>query len=167
MEHVRDYVFILTLFLVAVCDISKRKIPNIILITGTLLLFAAGGEGFFLEEGLLTAVFAMALLFPLFLFRMAGAGDIKLVAFVFLAQGAEKGMKICVFALAGAALFSGIRLFQSKRAVERFMYFFSYVKSCVNGVFPGPYYVSERDGRDITLPFALFVLSGGLLKNFL
>ena len=164
MTEITDYILILTLLPVAVCDIYKRKIPNAILITGTSLILASRGLQSLFCADTAAAFMALILLFPLFKFRMAGAGDIKLVAFVIFAKGIYDGAFICLTALFAAGAWSLFKLLRSGRCAERFSYFSAYMKAAMSGASPGPYFVMERDGKNITIAFALFVFAGAVLN---
>ncbi len=164
MELIREYVFFLTLFLSAFCDVFKRRIPNVILFTGAVLYAAAGGREALKAENIFGAILVTAALFPLFRFRMAGAGDIKLIAFVFFKSGLNEGIKLCLTALFAAGIWALIKLISSGCALKRFRYFFAYLNCCIKGAYPGPYYLPERDGREVTLPFALFIFAALIIN---
>lgn len=164
MKEINDYILILSLFPVAVCDIYKRKIPNAILITGTVLILISRGLQSIISADCGAALMTLFLLFPLFKLRMSGAGDIKLVAFVIFAKGPYEGASICLTALFAAGAWSLVKLIGSGMWAERFSYFSSYLAAVINGGSPGPYYLMERDGKNITIAFAFFVFAGAVIN---
>ena len=118
----------------AVCtDLFLEKVPNRWIVLGLAagavcqgLLHGAGGIPFYLGGVFLPLV----LLFPLFCFRMMGAGDIKLMAVmggILGSCGILKGM-FCAFIL--GAVLSLAFLISCGNLQERFSYFFHYLKVC-------------------------------------
>lgn len=107
------FLLLLLLLLVAAagCDIRSRRIPNILVFPGAIagvLLHALlpqemGGIGFL--DSLAGWGTGLALLLPLYLLRIMGAGDVKLMAMTgaFLGVQATVGALLCVL-LAGGVL---------------------------------------------------------------
>ncbi len=130
--------FLLLLFTggCAFWDLKKRRIPNGMLLLGGLLFllirfglgmkmgYTAGWDGrlpgyraalmmgigetcgYLIRVGSLLIV-----LFPLYLFRMIGAGDIKMAAVLFGAAGVQQGGRILLCGLMAAGAWSVVLLF--------------------------------------------------------
>lgn len=93
----------------AAIDLRSRRIPNWLTLGGTCcgLLYSAfvpfwGGQGLFWSLG--AALAAFALLFPLWMLRVLGAGDVKLMAMA----GAWLGLDALSAALAGSFIAGGL-----------------------------------------------------------
>lgn len=149
----------------AVCtDLFLEKVPNRWIALG--LAAGVGCQGFLHgARGMpvyLGGVFLPAvLLFPLFCFRMMGAGDIKLMAVMggFLgSSGIIKGM-FCVFLL--GAVLSLAFLISCGNLQERFSYFFHYLKICKKKRCPVPY--MRKDSKEENLHFTVPILLGIML----
>jgi prepilin peptidase CpaA len=99
-------------------DLRRRRIPNVLTFSavgvGLVLNLALGGfEG--VRDSAQGAGLGLAMLFPLFMLRWMGAGDVKLMA----AIGAIKGPEFVFYACLWAAVFGGaialIGLLRSQR----------------------------------------------------
>lgn len=129
----------------AFCDWDRGKIPNRL----TAAVALAGGGYRLIDCGigsLLEAVgrgsLLLALLFPLYLFRMMGAGDIKLVsaAGVFLSGDELLSLLAGTLLLAGA--WSLWTMGREKIAGQRFRYLIFYIR----GLFAGGGRIAYRTG---------------------
>lgn len=117
--------FLLLLLLAAAwCDIRSRRIPNALVFPGAVagVLFHAllpqetGGLG--VLGSLAGWGTGLALLLPLYLLRIMGAGDVKLMAMTgaFLGAQGTVGALLCVL-LAGGVLALGAALWEGKLGV--------------------------------------------------
>lgn len=129
--------FLLLLFIggCAFWDLKKRRIPNGMLLLGGLLFllirfglgmkmgYTAGWDGRLPGYGaalmmgigetcgyLIRVGSLLIVLFPLYLFRMIGAGDIKMAAVLFGAAGLQQGGRIFLCGLAAAGIWSLVLL---------------------------------------------------------
>lgn len=166
--------FLLLLFTggCAIFDLKKRRIPNRLLVIGGILIvlwrFSLGmDEGYRLGVGdmppgemaaflvglwqggsaVLLAGGAVLALFPLYLFRMMGAGDIKLAALIWGGAGLWRGAHILEMGLAAAGIVSVYLLFRRGIASSRIRYLGAYLNRCFWQSVPEPYYLEERDGK--------------------
>lgn len=98
---------VLTVALGATFDVGTRRIPNAITVGGLavalLLRLSLGGAGG-LVDGLLGALLAFLVTFPLFMLRSMGGGDVKLLT----AVGAFLGPADTFVALLATALVGGV-----------------------------------------------------------
>lgn len=149
----------LCLFL-AVCSFSDwktGKIPWYLTLSG--LLWAAVKAG----KGMLWGVGAGAICFPLFLFRMTGAADIKMIAVMVGILGPEKGSASVFAGLLLGAAWSLKKLLHQGILMKRLSYFSAYVRRfLITGQWE-PYYVPERDGRQAAIPFACCLFLGTVI----
>ena len=156
---------LLTLFS-AISDIRTYKVPNILLI-----IFAAAGLAeqwiFFGRKGLLNAAGAVLLVFLLvgwlFLFRMLGAGDIKLFAVCGIYTGAKSVLYLMLFSFVFAGIYALVKLAGNGSLAERFRTLADYVRETVSGGFAGRGSYRARQGTEHRIALALFILPAMLL----
>lgn len=161
---VEIWISIIVSLIAAVTDWRTRKVRNVLVfpvcLAGVIWQFMGDGV-----SGVQNAVIGAAIplvLFPLFVLRMLGAGDIKLL----MALGAWLGLKDCgvllVFSiLFGGAMALGIMLI-NRNGKERLMKLWVYFKVCVISRKPLPYSDFTQLGKGEALPFAIAVLGGVL-----
>lgn len=148
-------------------DLRTGKIPNRYLIVwAAVFLIRAvflGCVGQCLLETVVTAV----ILFPLFFFRMMGAGDVKLMALLGGVFGVREGFEVIFFGLSAAAVWSFFYMVRNGIFLKRIGYFLNYLKWMKQylGYFskdelPIPYYDAARDGREAAFCLAPFILLG-------
>lgn len=107
-------------------DLRSRRVPNTLVVYGTLLglsfqALAPAGSGLFpgsepgLLAGLLGGLAGLALFLPLYVLRIMGAGDVKLVAMTGVWLGAQGALNATLWTLVAggvlalaAALSSGV-----------------------------------------------------------
>ena len=146
--------FLLLLFTggCAFWDLKKRRIPNGMLLLGGLLFllirfglgmkmgYTAGWDGRLPGYGaalmmgigetcgyLIRIGSLLIVLFPLYLFRMIGAGDIKMAAVLFGAAGLRQGGRIFLCGLAAAGIWSLVLLIRRGIARQRLTYLVFYL----------------------------------------
>ncbi len=163
MQNVKGLFLLLYLFLAALGDFHKRKIPNWWILFGLSIGFL-----FLLEEGkeaVLNGIIGMclpyALLFLLYSFRVLGAGDVKLLMVVGLFLGRWGILKgIC-----GAFFFGGIfalcKLIKTKGFKKRFRYLGEYVKRLVRTGKVEAYIKGDWE-EDSVIHFSLCIFFGCL-----
>lgn len=161
--------FMLLLFLsgCALSDLKTGKIPNVLVLLGAasfgLCVFIRGpssGYGF-REAGTILLLFLARLLFtagalfPLFLFRMMGAGDIKVMAVTAGYLGVESGFETIFYGLAAAAAWSLIYMLRKRILINRIRYFLNYMKYIFRTECILPYHcVCGQDGEGLCfVPF--------------
>lgn len=164
------FLVFLYLFGAAVSDQRTGKIPNRYLLLWFVLFFAEAAVRRNGISFLAGVIFISAVLFPLFFFRMMGAGDIKLMALLGGVFGIRQGSILLFFGLLCAAIWSVFYLMRKHMFLKRIGYFLNYVKQTAEnaeeiwkGARPEPYFDAERDGREAAFCFAPFLLLGYLL----
>ena len=106
-------ILIFILLLSAATDISCRKIPNVLLLTGFAAvtacklwtLFQTGGEAILvLLFSAAAAGFSILALFPFYRRKMIGGGDVKLIALILFTFPSMRGLMILFLMFLSAAL---------------------------------------------------------------
>ena len=145
-------------------DMVSRKIPNRLVFTGMIVgilvqALLLGGDGFLSAfKGFL---FGFGLFFPLYLLRVMGAGDVKLMAMVgcFTGSPAIFGVMLCTL-LAGGVLsliFSiKIKAFRQMLDNVKFMIFMKSIKM-IGGGLTSSHDMAASVG---TLPYAVAIAIG-------
>lgn len=118
------------------------------------------------QEQMAAGVLAGVLFFPLFLFRMLGAADVKMISLIvgFLGPGWGTASVGTGFFL--GAVWSLARLLRRKILLQRLSYFFAYIRRITIWKTYEPYYRADRDGGEPVIPLA-FCFSAGTGLCFL
>lgn len=154
----------------AVWDWRTGKIPNRwllfwLFLFGVFLLYEGRGKPFAAVFDYLAAtVFTGLVLFPLFLFRMTGAGDIKTAAVINGVLGISTGFAVIFYGLAASAAWSLIYMAQKRILLKRIAYFLKYMKNLSRTDQIPPYYDAGRDGTEAAFCFAPFLLLGFCIR---
>lgn len=147
----------------AVWDKRYHRIPNWWILfggaLGAILLVRERGIISILSF-LLAAVIVMALFFPVFIFRMIGAGDIKVMAVICGYLGFSTGGLLIIYGFVLGAFFSAFLLITRGILVQRFSYFFAYFRQVFMTKRIIPYYLADRDGYEPTIHFAMCLCLG-------
>ena len=110
--------------------------------------------------GLAGALFALTCLFPLYVFRMMGAGDIKAMALMAGTLGVKNGFFCIFYGLAAAAAWSLFIMVRRHLLVKRIRYFLYYLEQLAWLREAVPYYCADRDGHEAALCLTPFLLLG-------
>lgn len=151
-------------------DVRTGKIPNGWLLFCTLCLLAAQwirGPSFFtvwevggiLSFGIQAMLF-LAIFFPLFLFRMMGAGDIKIMALIGGSLGISDGFSVLFYGLTVSAVWSLLYMIQNRLFLKRINYFLNYFKQFYQTGKISPYYQADRDKTEAGFCLAPFLWCG-------
>jgi hypothetical protein len=98
---------------------------------------------------------SLVALFPLFLIRAFGGGDIKLTALLVGYLGVNKAIDCMLLALIVAAIISLIKLIKAKQLFIRLQYFLVYIRQIFQEKKFTYYYIKERDGYSNTICFSI------------
>lgn len=136
-------------------DLRRSRIPNWWISIGVVSFvtaqFIRAPSGGLPEFGLLMASFLLRIaafvlvLFPLFLFRMMGAGDIKVMALMGGYLGIFHGITAIFYGLAASAVWSLLYMIHKKIFKKRIIYFLLYVSRFIKTGQILPYYKADRD----------------------
>ena len=150
----------------ALFDLRTRKVPN-------LYLLAFAGAGLVLKgmlfgpSGLLDVLGAVLLVLLLigwlFLFRMLGAGDIKLFAVCGIYTGAKSVLYLLLFSFLFAGVFAFAKMVGGGNVKDRFRAFSRYVADTLTQGFANrrSYLADQEEGHKVCM--AVFIFIGALL----
>ena len=100
VQTVLELVLLVLVIAAAVVDLARRRIPNILLLTGWMaalpLLLLTAEPGTALLGGLSGALCGLLVFLPLYLLRGMAAGDVKLMATVGLFVGPYEALQVAV-----------------------------------------------------------------------
>ena len=153
-----DYAAIVCLVFVCCWDLKEKRIPNGLLLAGAgvCLFFKASGQPPGVLAALLQGGAALLLASPLWLLRMAGAGDVKLAALIVGWMGVPRGLT----GLALARLLRGRELFLRLRQLAL------YAAACLRDGVLRPYPRWEADGEAAVIPLGACLALGTILILF-
>lgn len=164
MQPVELAILSVTLLAASFTDITKRRVPNILVGTGFLSLFFVRTV-FNIEalgDFMLGSIYPLALLSLLFIFGMMGAGDIKLFALCGAVTGVSEFKFLLFFSLILGASFALIKMVYKKNLVIRMQYLATYFTGLFQTRTITPYYVKEEDDGN-AISFAVFIFLGFML----
>ena len=148
-------------------DVKEHRIPNWWILTGflsglalTALEAETGGIGLAAGSYLLRVFLCAAVLFPLFVLRMMGAGDIKLMAVMAGFLGWGSGLQAIMYGCVAGAILALVKLLRQGILWQRLTYLLAYIRRLFLTKEIVPYYRAERDGYGVVLPFAICLLAG-------
>lgn len=142
-------VLIVLLFLAAVWDVYRSKIPNVIIVMcscyGMIYMFSSGNVWRYLPG----IIFPVLVMFPLYKIGVMGAGDIKLFSVLGFYFPLMESVSCIFVAFLLGAFGSLISLIRYGNFAERITYLFSYLKECFfQGRFR--YYYLDSHGNQIS-----------------
>ncbi len=158
-----ELIFGTALSLAAVCtDIKKGKISNKMVVPaflGGLLwqMSEAGTQG--LQDGMCGGLFPL-ILFPFFIMRMLGAGDIKLMMAIGTWLGLRDSASLLVASILCGGAMAMIVMATHRNCAKRFKKIWVYGKSCILCRMLLPYQDFGRLENGTSLPFALAIFGG-------
>lgn len=153
-------------------DIREGKIPNRVILFGIAAFFGGcfirgpsqwdGAGGICFELLLFSGriILTTAILFPLFLFRMMGAGDIKVMAVLTGWMGWHDGYEIIFYGLAAGAAWSFVYMLYKRILIKRFKVFLGYLLRIFQTKQILPYYCAANDVDGAGFCFAPFLWCG-------
>ncbi len=142
-------------------DVREHRIPNwwilgavVCGLSLAMLVTPEGRYGFAAAGYLLRMAVTTAVLFPLFLTRMVGAGDIKMIAVMVAYLGFSAGIRAIACGCFLGAVLALAKLLAQKNLRRRLMYLFVYFRRLFQTKEIVPYYRADRDGYGAVIPFA-------------
>lgn len=119
-----------------------------------------GGVVLGLAVGLARALAAVLLTGGLYLLRMVGAGDIKLMAMIVGCLGFRRGGAGILAGLCLGAVWSLVKLVRCGILPARLRYFADYVQRYVETGRAAPYYRKGEDGEELVIPLGACIAAG-------
>lgn len=161
----------------AVMDVRHHRVPNWAIGTAAVLgiagacaaaqsWFGTGAPVFAAIFFVFRFVLVLTAGFPFFLFRMAGAGDIKLMALISGCFGLERGFKSIVIGLCLGAVLALGKMLQCGSAHQRFMYLTAYIRRLIQSKEIEAYYCPNRDGYQCVIPLGACFCAGVFITGF-
>ncbi|MGC6174368.1 prepilin peptidase [Lacrimispora sp. 38-1] len=155
-------------------DIREHRIPNWLVLAGIaaglfLSWLDAGGNGggeAVLQEMIFFAcrfLVVTAAFFFLFICRMIGAGDIKIISLICGYLGFGTGFAAVAWGFLIGAFWSLVLMIVKGCAFQRFSYFLTYIRSIFQTKKITAYYSSSLNGYDAVIPLGLCMFSGVVL----
>ena len=173
-----DCILYAVLAVCAFTDVREHRIPNVLLAAGMAAGFLCavhdaweGGGGLRLAlwagAGFAGRMIPMIVLgFPFFLLRMAGSGDIKLMALISAFLGFGKGFAAIGAGFCLGAVLSLVRMLQMGSVRHRFMYLHAYIRRLLQSRKIEAYYCPGRDGYRCVIPLGACFFAGTLCMAF-
>lgn len=115
----------------AVSDWKTEKIPNALTVVSVLAGFGyllAAGRGTEAGAAAVRGFAVLLFLFPFHLFRMMGAGDIKMMACMAVFLDREEWLQVMASAFVLAGVWSVLAMWKRDLARERLQYLFCYIQ---------------------------------------
>ncbi len=158
-QTMQTYFLMTMTYLATLMDVMTGRISNILTGLGCMAVcitaFFEGGMAGLLECFMGVGVMA-AILFPFFLFRMIGAGDVKLLMMIGGAVGPNRGLDfLFLVVLFGGVISVGIFVSGSVSVKARAEYFLSYCKEFIRTGKRQPY--RRKRGKE-NYPFSVPIL---------
>ena len=159
MEAVQALYLCVITGICAFTDIKERKIKNCWLgaaVLGAFFFMAVRGNWQVVMDGLTVMVLIFAILFPLYLLRMMGAGDVKLLC----VAGLYIGWKETFVFFVGTGLLCIIltlwKLIYYQNMRKRLLYLWNYIRCLYLSKSPGKYGIPENKQETIGLAVPIF-----------
>lgn len=150
-------------------DLKEHRIPNwwvasaVLCGLGLCILTAADGKSFTAALGFFLRLAAVTmLLFPLFVLRMMGAGDIKMMAVLMGCLGLKAGAWAVGYGFLVGAVLAFIKMLLQRSLSKRLKFLIVYLRRLFLTREIVPYYVPQRDGSGPVIPFTVCLFAGYL-----
>lgn len=145
----------------ALTDMKERKIKNCwlkVAVLGALFFMAVRGDWHMVLDGLTIMLLTFAVLYPLYLLRMMGAGDVKLMCVTGLYIGWKKPLVFWAVTGVLCAILALCKLAYYRNVKKRLLYFWNYIHCLYVSKSPKAY--GMPDSRQETIGLALPVFCG-------
>lgn len=155
-----DCCIALILIVAAYNDYTEYRVSNRVILTGWImaLLFAVYYGGLAgVVSCFMNILISIVLFFFLFRFRLIGAGDIKLLSVISGFLGVSEAINVFVAAIFVGSIFSIIKCIHYGYLINRLSYFRQYVSGLFIAKKIRPYYLKERDGDSVVIPFSIAI----------
>lgn len=166
---IKMFLLVILLLVAVFMDFTSFKIKNRLILFGFILgaiLRIYDMEWTSILDGFIGMVVPVIILLPFFLFRVLGAGDIKLFSVIGIFYGASFVLNSMLYSLFIAGLMSIFYLFKSKQFQARYEYFLLYMKTSYvkiknrDGTIKdiAPYYDVSRDGYKGVIHYSIAII---------
>lgn len=163
MEIVQALYLCMITGICALTDIKERKIKNCWLgaaVLGAFFFMAVRGNRQAVTDGFTVMVLTFAILFPLYLLRMMGAGDVKLLCVAGLYIGWKQALVFFVGTGFLCAILALWKLIYYQNMRKRLFYLWNYIRCLYLSKSPGAYGIPANKQETIGLAVPVF---GGVL----
>jgi len=151
---------------VAACeDIAGFKVSNRLIVTGwgIAFLFRLHDGGLYgIIYWILGVIAPVIILYALFLLGMLGAGDIKLISVIGGFCGVAFCVRVFILALFAGGVLCFIKCIHYGYLLNRLQYFAAYFRDILRRRTIKAYYIRERDGEAVVIPFSAAIGIGFL-----
>ena len=106
---------------------------------------------------------SIILFFFLFRFKMMGAGDIKLLSVISGFLGISNAIQVFCVAIFIGSIISFVKCIRYGYLIDRLSYFRQYISELFREKRVKPYYIRERDGDAVVIPFSVAISIGCLV----
>ena len=163
------WIVLVILFGGAFYDVKEQRVPNwwvlcaVLCGLGLCVLTAKEGQELasVLKYGTRLAA-VTGVMFPLFLFRVMGAGDIKMMAVITGCLGFPAGIKVILWGFLIGAVLALVKMLIHRSLLKRLNVLTAYIRRLFLTKEIVPYYVAGRDGNQAVIPFTLCLFLGYL-----
>ncbi|MCR5053419.1 MAG: prepilin peptidase [Lachnospiraceae bacterium] len=151
-------------FIAAMMDLIGRKVPNEMILMG----YGAGMYCIITGEGsvpvmIWKALWPILLLFPLYVLRVIGAGDVKLVSVISIFLNSSEVLRTLEAGLLAAGILSLAVMLKRKELILRMIYLKSYANECLQN--RKIYSYKSLDGAGSYIPIATCLYAGYLIQG--
>ena len=150
-------------------DLKERRIPNrwvasaVLCGLGLVVLTASEGDSFVMIFSFFLRIGAVILVFfPFFLLRMMGAGDIKMMAVILGCLGLKAGSLAVGYGFLVGAVLALVKMLLQRNLLKRLSTLFVYLRRLFLTKEIVPYYIAQRDGGSVVIPFTACLFLGYL-----
>lgn len=154
------------LALVGYYDWRERRVPNWILlpgITGSFLYHSATSGISGIIAWFQGVSVPLLLLFVLFIWRVIGAGDIKLLSMIGSAVGGRKVIQIIILAFIIGAILSIFQMIKKKNLIRRWRHLVNYIHFCKKEKRIRAYNAYQEITEDACIPFSIAIVIGSFV----
>lgn len=165
-----QYLIFLVLLPASICDLYQYRVPNFFVCVGfalglyrNILDYGTIGIGYFLINSLIPFVVC----FFFYLLHIIGAGDIKLFSVISSFFNFTFCFRVMIGSLFIGAVISILRMIQKRNFIQRFRYFFDYVRRLTIEKKICAYYDLEVNGDEGVIPFTICISMAVIVCLFL
>lgn len=165
MNEIQSCLVLAVLVPAVIMDLCIQKVKNWLIAAGLMLaavfnIYEAGASG--IPGYIAGVIFPAAMLFVLFLFRVLGAGDIKLFSVIGGFVGVKSVFLCIVASFVLGAFLALAKIIRNRNFISRLQYLAAYTTAYVKTKEIEPYYRSS-DGTENIIHFSAAILGGYLL----